>query len=444
MGITLHSPGELPRALPVAGADLNWLGGSAGLTAVRRAYKFLLRPTKRQAAALTACLEDHRQIYNAALAERREAYRRAGVCIRYTDQSAQLKEIRSGDPCGQGRWSFSSQQATLRRLDKAMRGFFERVKADHRPGHPRFKGIGRFNSVEWPKDRDGCRWDSAPDTGGFRVYLQAIGHIRVHAHRTIQGKVKTVGVKREGRRWFLLLSCDEVPTTPLPPTGGVVGIDMGLTHFLTTSEGKHVENPRCLDASRCRLAEAQRALGRCQRGSNRRRKVRERLAGLHSKVRRQRLDHAHKTALQLVKHYDLIAHEDLPVSNMVRSAGGSRDQPGINVRAKASLNKAILDAGWAAFLSILSAKAESAGRTIVAVNPRNTSRTCPACGHCASENRVSQSRFACISCGYLANADVVGAINIHRAGLARRVGPAPREAGAPDVPGSHIVAGHDA
>ncbi|GAA3216257.1 transposase [Nonomuraea helvata] len=107
---------------------------------VRRSFKFLLRPTSKQAAALTQCLEDHRELYNAALEHRRTAYRQAGVTVRYGEQSAELKHIRADDPDGQGRWSFSSQQATLRRLDKAFRAFFDRVKAGRMPGFPRFKG----------------------------------------------------------------------------------------------------------------------------------------------------------------------------------------------------------------------------------------------------------------------------------------------------------------
>lgn len=385
-----------------------------------RSYKFLLRPTARQAAALAACVEDHRQLYNAALAERREAYRRAGVTVRYGDQSAQLKDIRRADPVGQGRWSFSSQQATLRRLDKAFAAFFRRVKAGQVPGYPRFKGSGWFDSVEWPRDRDGCRWDS-PDGGLTRVYLRGVGHVRVHKHRREDGRVKTISVKREGRRWYVLLVCDEVPATPLPASGSAVGIDMGVASFLTTSEGVQVDNPRHLAASAGRLTDAQRALAKCKRRSNRRSKARERVATLHGKVRRQRLDHAHKTALWLVRHHGVIAHEDLRIANMTRSARGTVEVPGVNVAAKAGLNRSILDAGWGVFLSILAAKAESAGRTIIAVDPRNTSRTCPACGHCAKENRVTQADFRCVACGHAAHADVVGASNVLRAGLARQV-----------------------
>lgn len=385
---------------------------------MRRAYKFLLRPTSKQASALTAVLDDHRNLYNAALEERREAYRKRKVSIRYGDQSAQLKDIRKADPDGQGRWSFSSQQATLRRLDKAFAAFFRRVKAGRTPGFPRFKGAGWFDTVEWPKNRDGCRWDSTPDSGQVRVYLQGLGHIRVHAHRKVEGTVKTISVKREGRRWFVVLSCDDVPELALPQTGSAVGIDMGIVSFLTTSDGEQIDNPRHGRRNAERLAAAQRKLAACQRGSNRRRKQRERVAASHAKARRQRLDHAHKTALWLVKHHDVIAHEALRIANMTRSASGTVAEPGTKVAQKSGLNRSILDAGWGVFLNVLRAKAESAGRVVVEVNPANTSRTCPSCGHCAKENRITQADFRCVSCGCADHADVVGATNVLRAGLA--------------------------
>ncbi|MEU4537913.1 transposase [Streptosporangium sp. NPDC023825] len=388
---------------------------------MRRSFTFLLRPTSRQAAALTACPDDHRALYNAALEHRRTAYAKAKVSIRYGDQSADLKHIRADDPDGQGRWSFSSQQATLRRLDKAFAAFFARVKAGRTPGFPRFKGKGRFNTVEWPKDGDGCRWDSQPEhpTATF-VRLQGIGHVRVHRHRAVRGTLKTIGVKREGPRWYVILSCDDVPAEALPATGASVGIDLGVASLITTSTGEHLTNPRHLSASAERLAAAQRDLARKKRGSTRRRKAVARVTALHGTVRRQRLDGAHKAALALVRDYDVIACEDLRIANMTRSASGTLQAPGTNVAAKSGLNRSILDAGWGVFLTILSHKAESAGRELIAVNPANTSRICARCGHCAKENRPTQAGFHCQRCAHVAHADVNAATNILRAGLALR------------------------
>ncbi|MEV0143595.1 MULTISPECIES: transposase [unclassified Nonomuraea] len=314
---------------------------------MRRTYKFLLRPTVRQQIALVACLEDHRQLYNGALEHRRTAYRKAGVSVRYGDQSADLKHIRADDAEGQGRWSFSSQQATLRRLDNAFKTFFARVRAGRTPGFPRFKGRGRFDTVTWPKDGDGCRWDSQPEhpSAAF-ARLQGIGHVRVHQHRPIRGRVKTISVKREGARWFLIMSCDDVPAESLPSTGAVAGVDLGVAWLVTTSDGAHVANARNLASSARRLAAAQRAPARTQRGSGRRRKVVARVAALYATMRRQRLDGAHKTALALVRAYDVIVHEDLRIAAMTRSASGTLDAPGRNVAAKSGLNRSILDAGW--------------------------------------------------------------------------------------------------
>ncbi|MBF8190620.1 transposase [Nonomuraea sp. K274] len=380
---------------------------------MRRSFTFLLRPTSRQAAALAQCLEDQRQLYNAALEHRRIAYAKAQVTIRYGDQSGELKHIRADDPDGQGRWSFSSQQATLRRLDKAFAAFFKRVRDGRTPGFPRFKGRGRFDTVEWPKDGDGCRWDSQPDHPAVAyLRLQGIGHVRVHQHRLVRGRVKTISVKREGSRWYVILSCDGVLAEPLPATGAVVGVDMGVASLVTTSDGAHVANPRHLATTADRLADAQRDLARKKRGSKRRRKAVARVAALHAKVRRQRLDGAHKAALALVRDYDVIVHEDLRIANLTRSTAGTIEQPGRNVAQKSGLNRSILDAGWGVFLTILSYKAESAGREVIAVNPANTSRACSRCGHCARENRVTQAEFRCTVCDHQAHADVNAAINI--------------------------------
>ncbi|MET8808320.1 transposase [Streptomyces sp. NPDC004546] len=318
-----------------------------------RAYKFLMRPTVGQQGALAEMLRDHCSLYNAALQERRDAYRHTGkTTIRYGRQSAQLKEIRAFDPERQGRWSFSSQQATLRRLDKAFAAFLRRIKAGHKPGYPRFRSGHRFDTVDFPKDGDGCRWDSTPHDPVTRVRLQGIGHVKVHRHRPVISKVKTISVKREGRRWYVILTAEQTRTEPLAQTGSAVGIDMGIAHFLADSGGKFVPNPRHGARAVAKLQAAQQALSRCKRGSKRRRKAVETVARLHRKVRRRRLDHAHKTALGLVRKHDFIAHEDLKIRNMSKAPAPrpDSDRPGgflpNGAGAKAGLNRSIADAGW--------------------------------------------------------------------------------------------------
>jgi putative transposase len=378
---------------------------------VRRAYKFRIYPTAGQASRAAQCLRDHQQLYNAALEERREAWRMRKVGIRYGQQSAQLKEIRGFD-ADQSRWSFSSQQATLRRLDKAMAAFYRRCKAgEKRAGYPRFKALDRWDSVEWPSDGDGCRWKS--DMG--RVYLQGVGHVRVHQHRPVQGRVKTITLKREGRRWYVVLSCDDVPACPLPAAGREVGVDVGVTRFATVSDGEIIASPRFTRESADELAAAQRSLARKNRGSANRRRAKAKVAQVHRRIRNRRADFHHKTARALVRECDVIALEDLRIANMVRSASGTLEKPGTNVAAKSGLNRSILDAGWGQFTSILIGKAEEAGRRIVLVDPRHTSINCHQCG--ARCTRPRQETVICPEHGAI-DADVNGAINIaSRAGL---------------------------
>ena len=378
---------------------------------MRRAYKFRAYPTRRQEQHARAMLDAHRQIYNAALEERREAWRH-GVTIRYRNQSAQLTEIRRADPAGQGRWSFTSQQQTLRRLDRAFQGFFDRVRAGGPAGYPRFKSAARWDSVDFV-DGDGARW-RGPQGKWARAYFQGVGQLKVTAHRPVIGQVKTLRLKREGRRWYVIVVAGQQPV-PLPATGRQVGLDMGVARFATTSDGQVIGNPRFLAASAGELAAAQRALAGCRPRSGNRRRVKQKLAKLHRKVANRRRDFHHQTARQLVDTYDRIAVEALNISGMTGSAAGTVQEPGRHVAAKAGLNRSILDAGWGQFLVILLAKAEGAGRQVITVNPWRTSSTCHRCG--APCTRPGQATVICPTHGGM-NADLNAARNIlTRAGL---------------------------
>ena len=378
---------------------------------MRRAYKFRAYPTRRQEQGARALLDAHRHLYNAALEERREAWRH-GVTIRYGDQSAQLAEIRRADPDGQGRWSFTSQQQTLRRLDRAFQGFFQRVRAGRRAGYPRFKTAARWDSVDFV-DRDGARWRE-PEGRWAAAYLQGVGQIKVKAHRLVVGRVKTLRLKREARRWYVIVVAEQRPS-PLPITGREIGLDVGVARFAATSDGQVVANPRFRAAAAGELAAAQRVLAGCRPGSGNRRRARRKLAKLHRTLANQRRDFHHQIARKLIDTCDVIAVEDLAITNMTRSASGTVEAPGRNVAAKAGLNRSILDAGWGQFLAILLAKAEGAGRRVVKVNPRDTSITCCLCGRrCV---RPRQDTVVCPAHGGM-DADLNGACNIlTRAGL---------------------------
>lgn len=286
---------------------------------MRRAYVFRLRPTARQHVALAACVESHRELYNAALEERRNAWSHSKTHIYYGDQSGQLTEIRA-NRADQAVWSFSSQQATLRRLNKAFQGFFRRVKAGQMAGYPRFKGAARFDSVEWPKDGDGARWLPAER----RIYLQGIGQVKVGMHREVQGRVKTIQVKRQGRRWMLVLSCDDVATNPLPGTGRQAGVDVGIACFATTSDGEHIDNPRWGRAAADKLAVAQQRLARAERRSRNRQRRRETVAARHRKIANQAPENRVTQAVFKCQRCGHTAHADEHAARNLLRAGLAR------------------------------------------------------------------------------------------------------------------------
>jgi putative transposase len=364
-------------------------------------------------------LADHCDLYNAALTERREAWRLRRVSVSYGMQSAQLKEIRRADPDGQGRHSFTAQQQTLRRLDTVFRAFHERCRAGGKPGYPRFKPYSRFSQARFVNG-DGARWTTADGSGWARAYFQGAGSVKVRQHRGVRGRVTALQLKREGRRWYVIVIAETDPVR-LPAAGRAVGVDVGVARFLTISDGEIIANPRFLAASAEVIADLQRRKERAQPGSGNRTRIRRALAREWRKVRNRRRDFHHKTARALVDQCDVIALEDLNTAGMTRrsAAKPDPDRPGAflpnQAAAKAGLNKSILDAGWTQFTGILAGKAEEAGRRVVFVNPAGTSITCHQCGRrCA---RPQQKIVICPVHGEM-HADVNGARNIYtRAGL---------------------------
>lgn len=401
---------------------------------VTKAYKYRLYPTVGQEDRLAEMLAAHCELYNAALQERRGAYRSHGVTVTAPAQMAQIKAIREARP-DQAVWSFTSQQQTLRRLDKAFAGFFRRIKAGEVPGYPRFRSVRRFDSVDF-RHGDGIKFSTEGRSKGHAgLRVQGVGTVKVRMHRPLPEGIKLgqVSVKREGRAWYVVLPV-ETDATALPPTGRSLGGDLGVKHLLTLSEpidgltddAGHVSHPRTLRSATGRLAAAQRDLARKKRGSNRRRKAVARVTALHGKVRRSRLDHAHKTARDLMEAADLLVFEDLRVANLIRRPKPKLDPdtPGVflpnGASAKSGLTTSILDAGWSQLISLVRAKAEEAGRVVVLVNPANTSRTCSGCGHVLTTLTLADREHICPACGQIADRDVNAAINILRAGTALR------------------------
>jgi len=223
---------------------------------VRKAFKYRLYPNRAQTEALDAMLETHRRLYNSALEERRDAYDYEQRTISYGEQSSKLKETRKVDPY-LAKTNFSSTQATLRRLDRSFKAFFRRARNGERAGYPRFKGKDHFKLVEFPSYGDGCRLKE-----GGRLYVQHIGHIKVKLHRPVEGKIRTISVKKSCGRWYVIFCCNALEASEPKGDGEAVGIDLGLKSFLATSDGEAVEPPRYFRRAQKTLRRAQRSLAR--------------------------------------------------------------------------------------------------------------------------------------------------------------------------------------
>jgi putative transposase len=378
---------------------------------VYRVTQLLLQPTAGQRVRMTGLLDYTRDTYNAALDERRGAWRWERRSVSKFDQMAQITGW--SQPYG-----IQPVRGTLIRLDRAFQSFFRRVKAGQAPGFPRFKSKARWDSIEYPDSK--C-WA----VKGNRLYLQGIGHLKFRmSKRGLLGVPKTLVVKREGRRWRAYVVCKCEKRELLPKTGKVVGLDVGVTHLLATSDDELVDNERFTRRNLDRLADAQRLVVGRKRGSGRRRKAGQRVGDIHRRIARQRRDAHHKLSRSLVDRYDLIVHEDLPIENMTRRPKPRPLEDGTyapnGAAAKAGLNREILSASWGQLLRMLTYKAEEAGRDVIAVDPKHTSIRCAECGHTDAGNRVG-TVFRCLACGHEAHADIYAAVKILRAGLALRL-----------------------
>ena len=383
-----------------------------------RAFQFMLDPTMKQRQALDRLRVEQSRLYNAALEERRGAWRWERRTITRFEQYRTLTGMAAQEPVLLA-FGVTVARGTLLRLDRAFQAFYRRVKTGEAPGFPRFRSAGRFDSVEWP-DQQGWKLDE----GARRLYLQGVGHVKLRLHRPLRGTPKTITVCRVGHRWQVTVFCVDVPAQLLPATGRDVGVDVGVNVLAGLSDGRLVGNPRHLRTSADRLAAAQRLVAGRRRGSNRQRRAGERVAAMHRKIGNQRRDVLHKLSRSLVDDHDLIVVEDLRVADMTRRPRPRPDGDGHHepngAAAKAGLNKSILDAGWGTLIAMLTYKAEDAGRELIAVNARHTSQTCASCGLVDRDNRHG-TVFRCVSCGHHDHADVNAAVNILRAGQAQRL-----------------------
>jgi putative transposase len=382
---------------------------------MKQAFKYRLYPNKEQEHKLFWTLTRCRELYNAALSERKDAYRMAGKSIGYYEQKRDLPEIKT--EIREEYQDIHSQvlQDVLLRLKKAFDNFFRRVANGEEPGYPRFQGRNRYNSFTYPQGGYSITHDN-------RVVLSKIGSIKVKLHRKIEGTIKTATIKYEAGQWYIICSCEIEQPEPLPVVASEVGIDLGVTHFAALSDGTFIESPRYYRKAQKNLERLQQALSRKKRGSHRRNKARQAVAKAHRKIANQRRDFHHKQASKLVQEQQTIVLEDLQIINISKHAKPQQDQNGTylpnGAAAKSGLNKSILDAGWGQFQQIVTSKAAYAGRTILKVNPRYTSQVCSRCGTVRKKD-LSERWHSC-ECGCELDRDTNAAINILWLGRSQR------------------------
>jgi putative transposase len=370
---------------------------------MHKAFVYRLYPTAEQAVQLTWILDRCHELYNAALEERREAYRMAGKSLGYCEQAGELPGLK--EDCPEFRQVGSQVlQDVLRRVERALQAFFRRVKDGQKPGYPRFKGRDRYDSVTYSQ---AC-WK----LDGGRLVLAGIGALKVRWSRPIQGTIKTVTIHRSADQWHVCFSCVlEVPQQCVPDRPATA-IDMGLEYFATLADGSHIDNPRYLREAEEVVTKRQRKLQTKKRGSKNRCRAKVLVARAHRRIRNKRRDFHHQEARKIVDRHGAIAIEGLRIKNMVRNP---------------CLATSISDAGWNQFLTILTCKAAEASVVVMVVNPAGTSQVCSGCGRPVPKT-LSNRWHTCPyeDCGLSLPRDHNAARAIlNRAGLARAVAVVP-------------------
>ena len=363
---------------------------------LKRTYKYRIYPNREQKSILETWLNTCRILYNDCLTERRDAWDTSHKFINYYDQANQLKEIKTFDDDLKEVYS-QVVQDVLKRIDKAFKNFFRRVK-EHKeePGYPRYKGKDRYDSFTYPQR-------------GFKLedktlILSKIGSINIKKHRDIpeDANIKTCTIERDLDRWYACFTVEiEIEEPNYEAITNPIGIDLGISHLLTLSNGDMVDNAKYLSKSKRKLSRKQRKLSKAKKGSDNRTKRRFETAKTHRKVRDQRTDLLHKISRGLVNAFDLIVFEDLKVKNMLKNH---------------HLAKSISDVSWSQLTNFVSYKAEEAGRRVEFVDPRSTSQECSNCGRIVKKP-LNQRTHKCPFCGLIMDRDENAAINILNKGL---------------------------
>ncbi len=357
-----------------------------------KTFAYRLFPSTPQARLLERTLETCRRFSNDCLAERKTAWEQQQRSVGKVEQLRQVKERKATNPWAKDVHSHVLQ-TVVQDLDKAFAAFLRRRKAGETPGHPRFKGRNRFRSFGYKEHGNGFKID------GRRLQLSGIGRVALRWHRPLAGQIKTLRISKKAGKWYACFVCVMEDAPALPEMGREVGIDVGLAKLITTSDGAQVDHPRFYRVAQRKLRLAQRRVARRTKGGKNRRKAVVMLQRQHERIANQRKDYLNKLAHDLTTRYDRIALEDLTITRMVHG----------------NLAKSILDAGWGYLVQRLRDKAASAGRVVVLVDPRNTSKTCSRCGTVFAGLTLADRWVTC-ACGLWLDRDHNAAINIKNRG----------------------------
>jgi len=343
-------------------------------------------------------MEECRWLYNHFLEHRRDAWGWYGAGLSLYGQIGTLPALKKVRPFLDHVYSQTLQNVAVR-IDLAFQAFFRRVKQGEDPGYPRFRGKGQYSSLTFPQ------WNSGCDLTGSGLRLSKIGTVPIVLHRPVEGKIKTCNVlKSSTGKWWVSLSCEDVPVQVLPVNPLPVGIDVGIESFAALSDGTVIENPKFLKKSPKRLAQAQRKLELQEKGSPERTKIKKVVAKIHERIAFQRSHFAHQESRKIVNQYGKIFVEDITVNEM---------------NCRRCLNRSIRDVAWSQFFSFLSYKAENAGRELKKINPAYISQTCSSCGH-RQKMPISERTYQCSCCGMEKDREHNASLNILRLGLESR------------------------
>jgi putative transposase len=382
---------------------------------VKRIERVRLYATPRQLERLQFMLDVTRELYNALLEQRREAYKRRGVRVSAKQQYAEITALRKADARLRAVYR-ECQDAVLHRLDLAFAAFFRRLARGRTPGYPRFKPRSRWAQLEFPHGDRALKFNAVQT----KVFVPGVGAVRLRKGRAVPALGRAWLVCKN-ERWYACFECER-EAQPAPRPEETLGIDRGVHVLAACSDSRLVRNPRVLEKARLQIERLQRVVARRKRGGRNRRKAVRRLARLHEHVANRRRDAMHKAARKIINAApSSIVLEKLNVCAMTRSARGTVEQPGRNVAAKAALNRAMLDASFGLLQQLIVSKAEEAGITVVAVDARYSSQECWRCHHVAAESRVRR-RFRCVACGFTVHADVNAALVLTRRAESRPAG----------------------